>query len=642
MATKSISQLDTQATANETDLFEVAIVDQNSASGYASKKESAAAIADAIVGSYQYPLRITGTTAKTIAGAINEIKNLVDLLPQFAIEVVQTLPVSDISTTTIYLVPTQDPEQGNYYEEYIYVNNAWELVGTTAVDLSGYYTSAQTDTLLAAKANSADLATVATSGAYSDLSGKPTIDTALDDTSTNAVENRAVAEAINELSQRIDLLEDVWGLEYDFDNSHAVRLAGASGRTAGADFDNFAPWQRRRCIVTDSGVVLAYYGEAGYTETGALTEAISKDGTTYAIGTEVQVMVEQKPVWYRVVPIKVTPNTDSNIGYHGQVMQYYVAGEPKAGFKLHPAFYGEARPIYLSAYEGSYYDTALGKIFDDDSDTSTTINAGDLLCSIGNGQKPISGLYKILTKANLETIAGNRGTGWHLETIQVNMLNILLMLIEYASLNSQTIIGKGITDISDSSIHNCSSLTGSTSDLGNASGMASSTVNRKGSSSTTETVNGKVSVTYRGVENVWGNIWKHINGINIYGNGSQAGGQLFVNSALSGFNEQTTSSPYATVAVTMPNTNGYVKYFGFDQSFDWLFIPSKVGSGADTAKPVGDYCYISSNLNGYRIAPSGGGWRNGADAGASCWSGSNDAGARYRVIGGRLMLIPSI
>ena len=203
MATKSISQLDTQATANETDLFEVAIVDQNSASGYASKKESAAAIADAIVGEYQYPLRITGTTAKTIAGAINELKNLVDLLPQFAIEVVNTLPVSDISETTIYLVPASDPEQGNYYEEYIYVNNAWELVGTTAVDLSGYYTSAQVDTLLAAKANTSSLATVATSGAYSDLSGKPTIDTALDTTSTNAVENRAVAGAIEEIESEL-------------------------------------------------------------------------------------------------------------------------------------------------------------------------------------------------------------------------------------------------------------------------------------------------------------------------------------------------------------------------------------------------------------------------------------------------------
>lgn len=642
MATKSISQLDTQATANETDLFEVAIVDANSASGYASKKESAAAIADAIVGEYQYPLRITGTTAKTIAGAINELKNLVDLLPQFAIEVVQTLPVSDISTTTIYLVPAQDPEQGNYYEEYIYVNNAWELVGTTAVDLSGYYTSAQVDTLLAAKADSSSLATVATSGAYSDLTGKPTIDTALDTTSTNAVENRAVAEAINELSQRIDLLEDVWGLEYDFDNSHAVRLAGANGRTAGSDFDNFAPWQRRRCILTNDGVVLSYYGEAGYTETGALTEAITKDGTTYAIGTEVQVMVEQKPVWYKVVPVKVTPNTDSNIGYHGQVMQYYVAGEPKAGFKLHPAFYGEVRPIYLSAYEGSYFDTALDRIFNDDTDTSTAINTGDKLCSIGNNTKPISGLRKNLTKANLELIAQNRGTYWHLETIQVNMLNLLLFAIEYASFNSQAEIGAGVTGITDNSNYNCASLTGSTDSFGNASGRATSTINEKGTTQTTETDANKTSVSYRGVENVWGNIYKHVNAINIHGDGTQAGGQIFINPTLSGFSEQTMTSPYVAVAVTLPKDDDYIKYFGFDSNHPWILIPSKTGSGADSTKPIGDYCYKITNLNGYRIARYGGSWGIGADAGASCWAGSSGAGHRARGVGGRLMYIPSV
>lgn len=453
--------------------------------------------------------------------------------------------------------------------------------------------------------------------------------------------SKTITGAINELSQRIDLLEDVWGLEYDFDNSHAVRLADASGRTAGADFDNFAPWQRRRCIVTDSGVVLAYYGEAGYTETGALTEAITKDGTTYAIGTEVQVMVEQKPVWYKVVPVKVTPNTDSNVGYHGQVMQYYVAGEPKAGFKLHPAFYGEARPIYLSAYEGSYYDTALGRIFNDDTDTSTTINSGDKLCSIGNNTKPISGLRKTLTKANLETIAQNRGADWHLETIQVNMLNVLLFAIEYASFNSQNEIGAGVTAITDDANYNCASLTGSTSSLGNASGRATSTISSIGTTQTTETATNKTSVSYRGVENVWGNIWKHINGINIHGNGSQAGGQLFVNSTLSGFNEQTMSSPYTAVAVTMPKENGYIKYFGFDQSFDWLFMPSKVGSGADTAKPIGDYCYITPNLNGYRISPFGGSWNIGTYGGASRWNGIDSAGYRSRSIGGRLMLIPT-
>lgn len=70
---KSISQLTTQATANDGDLFEVAIVDANSASGYASKKESAAVIAEGIVNQYTYPLGMPNMQAKTILGAINQL-----------------------------------------------------------------------------------------------------------------------------------------------------------------------------------------------------------------------------------------------------------------------------------------------------------------------------------------------------------------------------------------------------------------------------------------------------------------------------------------------------------------------------------------------------------------------------------------
>ena len=110
------------------------------------------------------------TTSKTLIGAINELKQLISLIPQFSIDVVQTLPVSDISETTIYLVPSSDPEQGNYYEEYIYVNNTWELVGTTAVDLSAYYTKLEVDGLLAAKANTSDVtAALALKEAKADL-----------------------------------------------------------------------------------------------------------------------------------------------------------------------------------------------------------------------------------------------------------------------------------------------------------------------------------------------------------------------------------------------------------------------------------------------------------------------------------------
>ena len=70
---KSISQLDTQASASTTDLFEVAVADSGSASGYASKKESAAVIAAGIVNGFNYPTAMPKMQSRTIAGAINTL-----------------------------------------------------------------------------------------------------------------------------------------------------------------------------------------------------------------------------------------------------------------------------------------------------------------------------------------------------------------------------------------------------------------------------------------------------------------------------------------------------------------------------------------------------------------------------------------
>lgn len=60
-------------------------------------------------------------------------------------QIVQTLPTSDISTSTIYLVPASDPGEQNVYDEYIYVNGAWEHIGSTSVDLSDYVTKTYFD-----------------------------------------------------------------------------------------------------------------------------------------------------------------------------------------------------------------------------------------------------------------------------------------------------------------------------------------------------------------------------------------------------------------------------------------------------------------------------------------------------------------
>lgn len=73
----------------------------------------------------------------------NEVNSLIGAITTLDIRVVQTLPDHDISTTTIYLVPSASAQTENVYDEYIYVNNAWEMIGTTAVDLSNYYTKSE-------------------------------------------------------------------------------------------------------------------------------------------------------------------------------------------------------------------------------------------------------------------------------------------------------------------------------------------------------------------------------------------------------------------------------------------------------------------------------------------------------------------
>ena len=185
MANMRFSDLTTASILSEDDLLALSKVDAQSASGYMSYKTTLYAIALYVTKLANYTSDLT-TSNKTVIGAINELKQLISLIPQFSIEVVAALPVQDISETTIYLVPNSAPEQGNYYEEYIYVNNTWELVGTTAVDLSAYYTKLEVDGLLAAKANTSDVtAALALKEAKADMNDDVTdIIVALTDTQT--------------------------------------------------------------------------------------------------------------------------------------------------------------------------------------------------------------------------------------------------------------------------------------------------------------------------------------------------------------------------------------------------------------------------------------------------------------------------
>ena len=76
----------------------------------------------------------------------SEIDNKIASIVTTTFEVVDQLPEQGESNV-IYLVPNEQSAD-NEYEEYIWVNNNWELIGTTRVDLTPYYTSSQVDQLL--------------------------------------------------------------------------------------------------------------------------------------------------------------------------------------------------------------------------------------------------------------------------------------------------------------------------------------------------------------------------------------------------------------------------------------------------------------------------------------------------------------
>lgn len=421
--------------------------------------------------------------------------------------------------------------------------------------------------------------------------------------------------------------DDIVGVQVDYKNKTFKRLAGAANLSKGADFDKFSMFGgRKRCNVADDGSIVAWYGDSDYKEDGSMG----------------QVMVYQPKFYYLVCPVEYDP-IDTGIGYHLRKANYYVSEKPRAGFRLHPAFYdasgNEIDYILDSAFEGSIWDADGGDgngayLMNDEQ----VMNTGtDKFCSIA-GVKPASGLSQNLTRPNVEALAQNRGAEWHGDLIKPVSARQMLMIIELGVMNTQTGVGYGVAGISDNSSYNCSSLTGSTSELGNGSGKATQTINTKGDTRTTETANERVAVSWRGTENPWGNIWKFVYGINIWGNGKMGGGQPYICTDFN-FAESKNTGNYEAAGFTVTNANGYISAMGYSTTCDWLFIASECLG--NSSLPVGDYTYITVNLNGYRIARLGGGWNGWDSAGGFFWILNSGVGYRTRDIGGRLVLIPT-
>ena len=421
--------------------------------------------------------------------------------------------------------------------------------------------------------------------------------------------------------------DDIVGIQVDYKNKTFKRLAGAANLSKGSDFDKFTMFGgRKRCNVADDGSIVAWYGDADYKEDGSMG----------------QVMVYQPKFYYLVCPVEYDP-IDTGIGYHLRKANYYVSEKPRAGFRLHPAFYdasgNEIDYFLTSAYEGSIYDASASAYLLNDEQV---MNTGEDKFSSIAGARPASGSSQNLTRPNIEAMAQNRGTNWHGDLIKQVSAEQMLMIIEMGMMNLQTAIAQGVVSLpwttGSDTTSSYAAATGSTASLGNGTGRAEKTTTYEGGVAKEYTVDGKTSVCWRGKENFWGNIWKFVYGINIWGNGKMGGGQPYICSDFS-FAESKNSGNYEPAGFTVTNANGYISAMGYSTACDWLFIASECLG--NSSLPVGDYTYITVNLNGYRIALLGGGWNIGGDAGGFCWGLNSGVGGRDRKVGGRLVYIPT-
>lgn len=416
---------------------------------------------------------------------------------------------------------------------------------------------------------------------------------------------------------------DAVGLTIDYENRTFERTQEAIQYTPGADFEKYPMYGgRRRCNVNLNGKILAWYGEPTYKDDGSNGD----------------VMVYQPKFYYQRRPIKTE---DTQVGKVIRKEALIISATKQAGFKVHPAFVDatghEVEYILLPAYESCLFHTQTRRLVTDDNDTIDVVN--DRLHSYG-GVKPLSGLNKDLTIENAETLARNRGDGWHILNMAALSVTQMLAMIEFGTMNGQSALEAGITELTDVTSANCASQTGSTAYLGNATGAATSTLNIINGNEVNYSLAGQRAITYRGVENPWGNIWQFIGGINIYGNGSMRGGVPYICKNFNYAPSEITED-YESVGFSLPSTYGWISAMAYgSDKYDWIFMPAEAANG-NSSVPVGDNLWTQANLNGTHIVLFGGPHSHGERNGFFYYACDKDSTEKGRNISARIVHLPT-
>ena len=273
----------------------------------------------------------------------------------------------------------------------------------------------------------------------------------------------------------------------------------------------------------------------------------------------------------------------------GNIEHIKIANKATTGFTLHPAFNHagvEVDYIYVGAYKTSSNNKSV-------SGASPTVDR---------------------TRATFRSNAKAKGAGWSLWDVAVLSAIQMLMLVEFATNNVQSVIGRGYCDRNMEAIS-----TGSCDSVANLTGRSAG-------------MDGKVDVVWRGIEGLWGNIWEWVDGVN------WNSGTSYVCNDPSKYADDTATNYTALSFKGATNwSSSYITEEGLDTGDnEHVMLPAAAGSGSDSTYDC-DACWSNT---GWRVFVRGGTWDNDSRCGlfaADLYYHSNSLSV---YIGSRLLYIP--
>ncbi len=352
-----------------------------------------------------------------------------------------------------------------------------------------------------------------------------------------------------------------------------------------------------RVNLAADGTVNAVYGDGSYAEDG----------------TNGRVMVRIPKFWVK------TASPSAN------VYRWWISDIARTGYDVHPAYFqrnnvgAAVEYLYVGAYEADGYD---------DGGTFKLHSRAGVTPVTGTTYPDLPGNHLDIDDA--EDYANNIGSGWGNLNIWSWSAVTLLMMLDWGNLDSQSELGRGIVDKPSGS-----GFAGEDTASFNVNDNLDATLTGAGDDGLAgEAHDGLRPVTWRGIENWWGNAWSFVIGYNAVDAEYRIIKKAGVASAT--MDGTLAGGDYDSSTAAPITSDGYISNIEWESLLSLLLIPSATSGGDSSHVPDYFWAHDAGDTNTLLVGAT---WYKGSQGGAAAQYPGIVASGSYRSVGGRLECI---